>query len=75
MKRLYMLFRVLRVTVAYWFEGMRMLLDKLACGCWQPSASPPFNFKIILIRFEFHIDVMIYVSRITVKRPSLHKEG
>ena len=32
MKRLYMLFSVLRVTVAYRLEGMRMLLDKLACG-------------------------------------------
>jgi hypothetical protein len=33
------LFKVLRVTVAYRLEGMRMLLDKLTCGTagnrWQ----------------------------------------
>jgi hypothetical protein len=35
-----MLFKVLRVTLAYRFEGMRMLLDKLACGVAATVGKP-----------------------------------
>jgi hypothetical protein len=51
MKRLYMLFSVLRVTVAYRLEGMRMLLDKLACGVAGNRRQAIYFILIILVTF------------------------